>query len=95
MNINEDEKFATWEEIESELFTPEEIVESKLRIERMMDKIRRLNNRIERMANKIKRLEKKNAELTSQVSSLKEKNDKLRVLPICGEIKWVLREEDC
>ena len=47
-----------------------------------------------KLVDKINRLEKKNEELSSQVSSLKEKNDKLRVLPICGEIKWVLKEDD-
>ena len=47
-----------------------------------------------KLVDKINRLEKKNEELSSQVSNLKEKNDKLRVLPICGEIKWVLKEDD-
>ena len=89
-----DKKVTTWEEVERELFTPEEIVESQLRVERMADKIRCLNNRIERMANKIERLEKENDELSSQVSGLKEDNDRLKDRPICGEIKWVLREDD-
>lgn len=47
-----------------------------------------------KLVDKINRLEKKNEELSSQVSSLKEKNDKLKVLPICDEIKWVLKEDD-
>lgn len=89
-----DKKVTTWEEVERELFTPEEIVESHLRVECMADKIRCLN-RIERMANKIERLEKENDELSSQVSGLKEDCDRLKDRPICGEIKWVLREEDC
>lgn len=33
MITNNDKKFTTWEEIESEIFTPEEIAESKLRVE--------------------------------------------------------------
>lgn len=47
-----------------------------------------------KLVNKIEWLKKKNEKLSSQVSGLKEENDKLRVLTICGEIKWVSGEDD-
>lgn len=47
-----------------------------------------------KLVDKINRLEKENEKLSSQMSSLKEENDRLKVLPICGEIKWVLKEDD-
>lgn len=69
-NALNDKKVTTWEEVESEIFTPEEIAESQFRVEHMLCNAMRTHY-IQLMADENKWLKKKDEEV-------KKENDKLK-----------------